>query len=79
MFLTLQRILQNEQLFCHLLMLSDWTNMHFCFFSKELTLYSINTHFDSDNCTPFVHIFDIILLFAEFEEPKIGIGGKGLS
>ena len=28
----------------------------------------------SDNCTPFVHIFDIILLFtAELEEPKIGI------
>ena len=30
--------------------------------------------------TPFVHIFDIISLFAaEFEEPKIGISGKGLS
>ena len=29
---------------------------------------------------PFVHIFDIISLFAaEFEEPKIGRGGKGLS
>ena len=28
----------------------------------------------SDNCIPFVHIFDIILLFAaEPEEPKIGI------
>ena len=27
----------------------------------------------------FVHIFDIISLFsAEFEEPKIGISGKGL-
>ena len=28
----------------------------------------------SDNCTPFVHIFDIIFLFAgELEEPKIGM------
>ena len=27
-----------------------------------------------DNCTPFVHIFDIIFLFTpELEEPKIGI------
>ena len=27
----------------------------------------------------FVHIFDIIVLFAaEFEEPEIGISGKGL-
>ena len=33
----------------------------------------------SDNCTPFVNIFDIIFLFAaELEEPKIGISGKGL-
>ena len=39
------------------------------------TLFSSQT----DNCTPFVHIFDIILLFAaELEEPKIGICGKGL-
>ena len=30
--------------------------------------------------SPFVHIFDIIPLFAaEFEEPKIGISGKGLT
>ena len=29
--------------------------------------------------SPFVHIFDIISLFAaEFEEPKIGVSGKGL-
>ena len=28
---------------------------------------------------PFVHIFDIISLFpADFEEPRIGISGKGL-
>ena len=34
----------------------------------------------SDNCTPFVHSFDIIFLFAaELEEPKIGIRGKGLT
>ena len=30
--------------------------------------------------SPFVHIFDIISLFAaELEEPKIGISGYGLS
>ena len=30
--------------------------------------------------SPFVHIFDIISLFAaEFEDPKIGISGKGLT
>ena len=30
--------------------------------------------------TPFVYIFEIISLFAaEFEEPKIGISGKGLN
>ena len=29
--------------------------------------------------SPFVHIFDIISLFsAVFEDPKIGISGKGL-
>ena len=34
----------------------------------------------SDNCTPFVHFFQIIYLFAaELEEPKIGISGKGLN
>ena len=34
----------------------------------------------SDNCTSFVHNFDIIYLFAaELEEPKIGIEGKGLT
>ena len=28
----------------------------------------------SDSCTPFVHIFDIIFLFAaQLEEPKIGL------
>ena len=30
--------------------------------------------------SPFVHIFYIVSLFAaEFEEPKIGISGKGLN
>ena len=34
----------------------------------------------SDNCAPFVHIFDTISLFAgEFEEPKIGKSAKGLT
>ena len=30
----------------------------------------------SDNCTAFVHIFDIVFLFvAELEEPKTGTSG----
>ena len=34
----------------------------------------------SDNCLPFVYIFSIVFLFAvELEEPKIGMGGKGLT
>ena len=33
----------------------------------------------SENCIPFVNIFDIISLFAaELEDPKIDISGKGL-
>ena len=33
----------------------------------------------SDNCTPFVCIFDFMFLYAvELEEPKIGIWGRGL-
>ena len=29
--------------------------------------------------SPFVHIFDVISLFtAKFDEPKIGLSGKGL-
>ena len=33
----------------------------------------------SHNVSPFVHIFDIISVFAaELEKPKIGISGKGL-
>ena len=35
---------------------------------------------DKITVSQFVHIFDIISLFAaEFEEPKIGISGKGLT
>ena len=42
-------------------------------FSPFPTMFSTQ----SDNCTPFVHIFDIILLSAaELEEPKIGICSK---
>ena len=34
----------------------------------------------SDNCTTFVHNFDILSLFAaELEEPKIGIWGEELN
>ena len=41
--------------------------------------FSYNVSTQSDNCTPFVHILDIIFLVAaELEEPKIGISGKGL-
>ena len=44
-------------------------------FSFFFTMFSTKL----DNCTPFVHIFDFILLFAsELEEPKIGVWGKGL-
>ena len=39
-----------------------------CFLLKQITV------------SPFVHIFDIISLFAaEFEELKTGISGKGLN
>ena len=38
-----------------------------CFLLYKITVYS------------FVHVFDIVSLFAaELEEPKIGISGKGL-
>ena len=43
-------------------------NEHFFFLFPAM--FSIK----SDNCTLFVHIFDIIFLFAdELEEPKVGI------
>ena len=34
----------------------------------------------SEIISPFVHIFDIIVLFAaDLEEPEIGVWGKGLA
>ena len=48
-------------------------NEQFLLFPQFFLLIQINV-------SPFVHIFDIISLFAaEFEEPKIGISGEGLS
>ena len=42
-------------------------------FSPFLTMFSTQ----SENCTPFVYIFEIIFLFAaELKEPKIGMWGK---
>ena len=42
--------------------------------------FSHNVFYSIRYYTPFVHIFDIILLFtAESEEPKFGISGKGLN
>ena len=47
-------------------------NRQFLHFSQCFLLYKIIG-------SPFVHIFDILFLFfAELEEPKIGISGKGL-
>ena len=49
---------------------------------KEDIAYSFPTMFctQSDNCTPFVHIFYVIFLFAaELKEPKIGIWGNRLN
>ena len=34
---------------CRLRMLSNWTSLFFLPFDKELTLYSIDTHFDTDS------------------------------
>ena len=48
-------------------------NKQFLLFQQCFLLFQIIV-------SPFVHIFDIISLFAaELEEPKIGIRGKGLS
>ena len=42
--------------------------------NEQISLLSTMFSTQSDNCIPFVYIFDIIFLFAaEFEEPKIGI------
>ena len=48
-------------------------NEQFLFFPQCFLLHQIIV-------SPFVHIFDSISIFAaEFEEPKIGISGKGLN
>ena len=48
--------------------------------NKQFLLFPQISFSQSDICTPFVHIFDIIFLFpAELEEPKIGIWGEGLT
>ena len=48
-------------------------NEHFLLFPQCFLLSHITV-------SPFVHIFDIISLFAaELEEPKIGSSGKGLN
>ena len=47
--------------------------------NKQFLIFPTMFSTQSDNCTPFVHIFDIIFSFAaELEEPEIGISGKGL-
>ena len=89
---------------------SDSSSFMWFWIEYILSLYSIDTHFDTPtidsfenivgkreiarneqfllfpqcfplnkiNVFPFVHIFSIISLFAaEFEDPKIGIEGKG--
>ena len=42
--------------------------------NKQFILFPTVFSTQSDNCTPFVRIFDIIFLFAaELEKPEIGI------
>ena len=48
--------------------------------SRAISSFPTMFSLQSDNCTSFAHIFDIIFLFAaELEEPKIGISGKALT
>ena len=48
--------------------------------NKQFLLYPQCFQLSEIKVSPFVHIFDIISLFAiELEEPKIGISGKGLT
>ena len=48
--------------------------------NKQFLLFPQCFQLNQITVSPFVHIFDIISLFAaEFEEPKIGISGKGLT
>ena len=46
---------------------------------KKLLLFPQCFLLKSDNCTPFVHTFDIFLFAAELKDPKIGKSDKGLN
>ena len=47
--------------------------------NEQFLLYPQCFQVNQVTVSPFVHIFDIISLFAvELEEPKISISGKGL-
>ena len=47
--------------------------------NEQFLLFPLCFQLNQINVFPFVHIFDIIYLFAvELEEPEIGISGKGL-
>ena len=47
--------------------------------NEQFLLFPQCFQLDKITVSPFVHIFDIINLFAiELEDPKIGISGKGL-
>ena len=47
---------------------------------EQFRLFPQCFHLNQKIVNPFVHIFDIISLFAaELEKPKIGISGKGLT
>ena len=48
--------------------------------NKQFLLFPQRFPTQSENCSPFVNILDIISLFAaELEKPKIGISGKGIN
>ena len=48
--------------------------------NEQFLLFPQCFQLNQKTVTPFVHIFDIISLFAvHLEEPKIGISGKGLT
>ena len=47
--------------------------------NEQFLLFPQSFQLNQITVSPFVHIFDIISLFAvDLEEPKIGISGKGL-
>ena len=48
--------------------------------NQQFLLFPHGFQLNQITVSPFVHIFNIISLFAvEFEEPKIGTSGKGLT